>query len=276
MTFGLTVCPSHGGVAQSISESPAFDLETATIEDINAAFDAGVLTSVRLLELYLARIDAYDDRGPRINALITLNANVLSAAADLDQEREASGPRGPLHGIPVLLKDNYDTADMPTTAGSVALAGSVPKDDAFVVAKLRQAGAIILGKVNMSEFATPAGRGSYSSLNDVTLNPYNLRRDPGGSSGGTGAAIAANFATFGLGTDTGGSIRGPAAANGLVGIRPTYGLLSRDGIIPQAPSLDVPGPMAHNVTDAAIALGVMTGIDPMDAITIESEGSVAR
>ena len=245
-----------------------FELTTATIEDINAAFDAGALTSVRLTELYLARIDAYDARGPRLNAVITLSPDALRLAAELDEERARSGPRSPVHGIPVLVKDNYNTFDMPTTAASVALEGSIPPGDAFTVRQLRDAGAIILGKVNMSEFASPAGWGSYSSLNGITLNPYDLQRTPAGSSGGTGAAIAAAFATVGLGTDTGGSIRGPAAANGLAGIRATYGLLSRSGIVPQALSLDVPGPMARSVTDIAVALGIMAGSDTDDPTTL--------
>ena len=248
-----------------------FELTTATIEDINAAFDAGALTSVRLVELYLARIGAYDARGPRLNAVITLSPDALRIAAELDGERERSGPRTPIHGIPVLVKDNYNTYDMPTAAASVALEGSMPSADAFTVRQLRDAGAIILGKVNMSEFASPAGWGSYSSLNGITLNPYDLRRTPGGSSGGTGAALAAAFAAVGLGTDTGGSIRGPAAANGLAGIRATYGLLSRSGIVPQALSLDVPGPMARSVTDVAVALGIMAGSDPGDPTTLGGE-----
>jgi len=249
-----------------------FRLEEATVSSINRAFDAGALTSEQLVQLYLNRIEAYDKQGPSINAILTLNSNALAEAAALDLERNTTGPRSPLHGIPIVLKDNFDTFDLPTTAASKTLAGSIPPDDAFTVKQLRDAGAIILAKVNLSEFATPAGRGAYSSLGGLTLNPYNLNRDPSGSSGGSGAAIAANFATLATGSDTGGSIRGPAAANGLVGIRPTYGLISRDGIIPQAASLDTAGPIAKTVTDAAIALGIMTGIDPSDPTTLESEG----
>ena len=249
-----------------------FRLEEATVSEINKAFDAGALTSEQLVQLYLNRIDAYDKQGPSINAILTLNFNALAEAAALDLERNTTGPRSPLHGIPIVLKDNFDTFDLPTTAASKTLAGSIPPDDAFTVKQLRDAGAIILAKVNLSEFATPAGRGAYSSLGGLTLNPYNLNRDPSGSSGGSGAAIAANFATLATGSDTGGSIRGPAAANGLVGIRPTYGLISRDGIVPQAASLDTAGPIAKTVTDAAIALGIMTGIDPSDPTTLESEG----
>lgn len=260
-------CPASPLAAQGGIPAPSLNLDTVTIEHLSEAFDAGVLTSVALVDLFLERIEAYEDRGPAINGIITLNPDARATAAELDAERRATGPRSLLHGIPILVKDNYDTFDMPTTAGSVTLAGSIPPDDAFTIARLRQAGAIILGKTNLSEFATPAGWGSYSSLNGVTRNPYDLERDPAGSSGGTAASIAALFAVVGLGTDTGGSIRGPAAATGLVGIRPTHGLVSRDGIIPQAPSLDTAGPMARNVTDAAIVLGVMAAVDPADAAT---------
>ena len=268
VTLHLPGPSTSPGSAQERDGVTTFELTTATIEDINAAFDAGALTSARLTELYLARIDAYDARGPRLNAVITVSPDALRLAAELDEERARSGPRSPVHGIPVLVKDNYNTFDMPTTAGSVALEGSIPPGDAFTVRQLRDAGAIILGKVNMSEFASPAGWGSYSSLNGITLNPYDLQRTPAGSSGGTGAAIAAAFAAVGLGTDTGGSIRGPATANGLTGIRATYGLLSRSGIVPQALSLDVPGPMARSVTDMAVALGIMAGSDTDDPTTL--------
>ncbi|MQA91878.1 MAG: amidase [Gemmatimonas sp.] len=253
-----------------LAETAELRLETASIPEIGEALDAGALTSVTLVELYLDRIHAYDDQGPAINSIISLNPRALKIAAELDRERAAAGSRGPLHGIPILLKDNFDTVDLPTTAGSIALAGSIPGRDATLVERLRAAGAIILGKTNMSEFATPAGRGSYSSLNGVTRNPYDLRRDPSGSSGGTGAAIAANFATIGFGTDTGGSVRGPAAANGLVGLRPTYGLISRHGVIPQALSLDTPGPLARTVTDVAVVLGIVAGPDPNDEVTMSS------
>lgn len=252
-------------------ETMNFDLNAATIPDIQAAMAAGALSSERLVQLYLDRIAAYDDHGPALNAIITVNKKALETARELDAERAQKGPRSLLHGVPVLLKDNYNTFDMPTTGGSVTLAGSIPPKDAYTVKRLRAMGAIILGKANMSEYATPAGRGAYSSINDVTKNPHRLESDPGGSSGGSGAAAAANFATVTLGTDTGGSIRGPAASNGVVGIRPTYGLVSRSGIIPQALSLDTAGPLARNVTDAAIVLGVIAGTDPEDPTTVESE-----
>lgn len=240
----------------------SFRLEEATISSINQAFDQGILTSEQLVQLYLNRIEAYDDNGPKINAVRALNPDALATAAALDLERQLYGPRSPLHGIPILLKDNFDTFDLPTTGGSDALAGSIPPDDAFVVNKFREAGAIILGKAEMDEFAI-SGSG-YSSLGGQTLNPYRLNRQSAGSSGGTGAAIAANFAVVGTGSDTGGSIRTPSSFQGLVGVRPTRGLISLDGIIPFALSRDMIGPMARTVTDAAITLGVMAGFDPND------------
>src|SRR2546428_207265 len=245
------------------------DFESATIADINAAFDAGTLTAEKLVQMCLARIAAFDRKGPALHAVITLNPKALDAARVLDAERTSKGRRSPLHGIPVVLKDNYDTFDLPTTGGSVLLEGSIPSKDAFVVAKLREAGAIILAKVNMSEFASA---GAYSSLGGQSLNPHDLTRTPSRSSGGTCVAIAARDAPLGMGTDTGGSIRGPSTSNGIVGLKPTHGLLSRSGIIPLALSFDTGGPMARSVYDVAIALGIMTGVDPADAATKKSEG----
>jgi amidase len=244
-------------------------LSTATIEDLNAAFDSGTLTSERLVELYLARIEAYDQQGPALNAILWLNDAALATARALDAERRASGPRSPLHGIPVVLKDNIDTFDMPTTAGSLLLVGSIPPDDAFIVKKLRDAGAIILAKLNMSEFASGV---TMSSVGGFIRNPHDPARSPAGSSGGTGAGIAAAFAQLGVGTDTGGSVRGPTTANGIAGLKPTHGLLSRDGIVPLALSFDMAGPMARHVYDVAVMLGAMTGVDPADAATLKSEG----
>jgi amidase len=248
------------------------ELDSATIADLNAAFDSGALTSEKLVEMCLARIHAYDREGPRLNAVMSLNAKALETARALDAERKAKGPRSPLHGIPVMLKDNYNTADMPTTGGSVLLEGSIPPADAFLVKKLRDAGAIILAKVNMSEFASA---GAFSSLGGQSRNPHDLMRTPLGSSGGVGVAIAAGYAPLGMGTDTGGSIRGPSTANGIVGLKPTHGLLSREGIIPLALTFDTGGPMTRSVYDAAVALGVMTGIDPADSATKKSEGKFA-
>jgi amidase len=274
MRTALRLLPLPLVVAFVLAQPPAraarpLDLDQATIADLNAAFAAGTLTAEQLVQRFLARIDAYDRKGPSIHAVLTLNPKALETARALDVERKAKGARSPLHGIPVVLKDNFDTADMPTTGGSVLLEGSVPPDDAFVVKKLRAAGAIILAKVNMSEFASGA---ALSSLGGQTLNPHDLVRSPSGSSGGTGAAIAAAFAVFGMGTDTGGSVRGPSSANGIVGLKPTLGLLSRDGIIPLALSFDTGGPMARSVYDVAAALGAMTGVDAADPATSTSEG----
>jgi amidase len=245
------------------------EFDALTIADIAHAFDSGALTSERLVQLCLARIQAYDRQGPSLRAVLTLNPKALDTARALDAERKASGPRSPLHGIPIVLKDNYNTADLPTTGGSVLLEGSRPSDDAFVVKKLRAAGAIVLAKLNMSEFASGPAR---SSLGGQSLNPHDLTRTPSGSSGGTGVAIAAAYAPLGMGTDTGGSIRGPSTSNGVVGLKPTHGLLSRSGIIPLSLTFDTGGPMARSVTDIAIVLGIITGVDPADAATTKSEG----
>lgn len=247
----------------------SFELTTATIGDINKAFDAGALNSEQLVELSLARIAAYDEDGPKLNAVMLLNPDAIERARALDSERLEKGRRSPLHGIPVVLKDNFDTADMPTTAGSFMLKGSIPPDDAFLVSQLREAGAIVLAKLNMSEFASGD---AMNSLDGPIYNPHDPARTPSGSSGGTGAAIAAAYATVGLGTDTGGSVRGPSAANGIVGLKPTLGLLSRDGIIPLALSFDTAGPMARSVYDVAVALSVMTGVDSADPATARSKG----
>src|SRR5438874_3934247 len=258
-----TLLPLGSATARTI------EVDAATIADINAAFDAGTLTSESRTETCLARIAAFDRTGPSLHAVMTLNPKALEQARALDAERKTKGRRSLLHGIPVVLKDNYDTFDMPTTGGSVLLEGSIPSKDAFVVKKLRDAGAIVLAKVNMSEFASA---GAYSSLGGQSLNPHDLTRSPSGSSGGTGVAIAAAYAPLGMGTDTGGSIRGPATSNGIVGLKPTHGLLSRGGIIPLALSFDTGGPMARSVYDVAVGLGVMTGVDAADAATKKSEG----
>lgn len=278
-------------MSASTATSDAFDLSTATIIEIQFALASGRLTAEELTEAYLARIHAYDKRGPAINAIITLNPQALDTARVLDAERNAGKVRSPLHGIPIVLKDNYDTFDLPTSAGSQLLAGSVPASDAFIVKKLREAGAIVVAKTNLSEFAGSGGSVfgatdaevlsagavpcGFSSLGSQTRNPHDLARVPGGSSGGTGAAIAAAFAQFGLGTDTGGSIREPCSANGIAGLKPTMGLLSRTGIVPLALSLDTPGLMARNVGDVAIALSVMTGVDPADPVTQRCVGKVS-
>jgi amidase len=253
----------------------ALDLTTATIADVDAAMQKGTLSSEALTQAYLKRIEAYDKQGPDINAVITLNPNALQQARALDAERKAGKVRGPLHGIPILLKDNYNTDDLPTTGGSQLLIGSIPPSDAFVVKRLREAGAVIVAKVNMHEFAYSGGApNGYSSLGGQTHNPHNPSHGPSGSSGGTGAGIAAAFAQFGLGTDTAGSIRNPSSANGIAGLKPTRGLVSRSGIIPLALSFDTGGPMARNVYDVAAALSALTGVDKSDPATAASAGHI--
>lgn len=267
LKLALLLCLG-GGIGSSAAET--FELQTATVADIQAAMSAGALSAEQLVRLCLARIEAYDDRGPRLNAVITVNPRALETARALDRERAASGPRSPLHGIPLLLKDNYDTHDLPTTGGSVALRESYPPDDAFTVARLRAAGAVVLAKVNLSELARSGV--SISSLVGQTLNPYDLTRTPGGSSGGTGAGIAATFGIVGTGSDTGQSTRSPASANNLVGIRPTFGLISRDGIIPISYTQDTAGPITRYVADAAVMLDQLVGLDPADLSTWNGVG----
>jgi amidase len=259
-------------VIGSSAHAESFSLEEARIADVHAAMRDGRLTARRLVEMYLDRIDAYDKKGPALNAVILVNPRALATAEDLDTRFRASGPVGPLHGIPVLLKDNVDTADLATTAGSLSLKGYVPPEDAQIVKRLRDAGAIILGKMNLHEFAVWGE--TISSLGGQTLNPYDLTRTPGGSSGGTGAGLAANFGMLGIGTDTLNSIRSPASANSIVGIRPTLGLVSRNGIIPYSFTQDAAGPMARTVTDAAKMLTVLAGYDPADPDTAWNIGHV--
>jgi len=265
LLFFVSVVSAH---AQTPAEPSG--IGWATIEDLNAAFDSGELTAERLIEMSLARIEAYDQAGPELHAMLWLNENGLERARELDEERRRSGPRSLLHGIPVVLKDNVDTGDMPTTGGSALLAGAIPPDDAFIVKKLRDAGAIILAKTALSELASG---GILSSLgNYFPKNPHDPARTPSGSSTGAGIAVAASFAQLGVGTDTGGSIRGPATDNGIVALRPSHGLLSHDGVIPLSITLDMAGPMGRHVYDVAAMLGVMTGIDPDDPTTRKSEG----
>ena len=240
--------------------------EEATIAGIQGALASRDVTCVQVVQAYLRRIETYDDRGPALNAIISINPAALQTAAELDRVQTSSrGPVRPLHCIPIILKDNFDTADMPTTGGSVTLATSVPLRDAFVVRKLREAGAIILAKANLMELAR--GGTTVSSLGGQTKNPYDLTRTPGGSSGGTGAAIAASFGVVGTGSDTGQSVRSPASAQSLVGLRPTRGLIGRTGIIPLSTTQDEAGPITRTVEDAARMLDVMAGYDPDDPIT---------
>src|SRR5678815_692379 len=252
----------------------AFDVSEKSIRDLQAAMTAGQVTSERLVELYLARIAAYDRAGPRLNSVISINPNAAAAARALDEERKSRGIRGPLHGIPVLLKDNFETRDMPTTGGSLALRGVVPPRDAFQVTKLRLAGAVLLGKVNLHELAL--GLTGVSSFGGQTLNPYDVTRTPGGSSGGSGAAAAACFAAFTMGTDTSGSIRIPSSHNSIVGLRPSLGLSSRAGIIPFGHTQDTGGPMARTVEDLAVILDATVGDDSADPSTATSNGKTPR
>jgi amidase len=257
------------------TQASAFRLlfaQEATIADIEAAIRSKELSCRQLVQSYLDRIEAYDKKGPALNSIILVNPNALASADDLDARFARSGAVGPLHCVPMIVKDNYDTADMPTTAGSLSLKGSIPPRDAFMVRKLREAGAIILAKSNLAEFA----RSPYETVNSLlpghTRNPYALDRVPAGSSGGTAAAVAASFGAAGLGTDTGNSIRGPASHTSLVGIRPTLGLTSRDGIVPLFLSRDTGGPLARTVADAAAVLDAVAGTDPADAVTATAQG----
>lgn len=251
-----------------------FQAEEATIADIHAAMRTGQISCRSLVTMYLERIAAYDKKGPAINAVITVNPKALTLADELDARFARSGFSGPLHCIPIVVKDNYNTFDMPTTAGSLSLKGVVPPEDAWAVKKLREAGAIILGKTNLDEFAR--GAQGLSSLGGQTLNPYALDRIPGGSSAGTGAAVAASLAAAGLGTETGVSIRNPSTNNSLVGIAPTRGLVSRYGIVPISFTQDRGGPMARTVADAAAVLDAIAGYDPQDFDTAWSVGRLPQ
>jgi amidase len=249
-----------------------FELDELTIPELQDGMKSGKFTARSLVRKYLDRIDDVDKDGPRVNSVIELNPDAVSIAEALDRERKEKGPRGPLHGIPILIKDNIDTADrMMTTAGSLALVGARPLQDSSVAARLRAAGAVILGKTNLSEWANIRSNHSssgWSARGGQTKNPYVLDRNPCGSSSGSGAATAANLCAAAIGTETDGSVVCPSSANSLVGIKPTLGLISRAGIIPIAHSQDTAGPMARNVTDAAILLGALSAMDPRDPATM--------
>jgi amidase len=267
--------------APSLPEVKPFELDEVTIDMLQGGIKSGQYTAHSITEKYLERIEEIDRRGPTVNSVIELNPEALAIAESLDRERREKGPRGPLHGIPILIKDNIDTADkMMTTAGSLALVGAPkPPKDAFVASRLRLAGAIILGKTNLSEWANTRSSHStsgWSGRGGLTRNPYALDRNPCGSSSGTGAGVSANLAAGGIGTETDGSIVCPSSANGLVGIKPTVGLVSRTGIIPISHSQDGAGPMCRTVRDAAILLGALTGADPDDPYTAESTGRSLR
>jgi amidase len=262
--------------SESFPELPAFELEEITIAEMQEGMKTGKYTARGVVEKYLARIAALDKRGPTVNSVIEVNPDALALAEASDRERKQKGTRGPLHGIPMLIKDNIDTADkMMTTAGSLALVGSKVGKDSVVAQKLREAGALILGKTNLSEWANIRSRHStsgWSGRGGQTKNPYALDRNPCGSSSGSGAAASANFCAAAIGTETDGSIVCPSSANGLVGIKPTVGLVSRSGIIPISHTQDGAGPMCRTLRDAAIVLGALTGADAEDSATAESRG----
>jgi amidase len=272
--------PARSAARAMISAGPEigaakkFDFEEATIDDLQSRMKAGQLSSRSLVEAYLARINEIDKRGPGLNAVIEINPDAAELADALDKERRTKGARGPLHGIPVLIKDNIDTADkMQTTAGSLALLGSKPSQDSRVAGNMRDAGAVILGKTNLSEWANIRSSHSisgWSGRGGLTRNPYALDRNACGSSSGSGAAVSANLCSVAVGTETDGSIVCPASANGVVGIKPTLGLVSRAGIIPIAHSQDTAGPMARTMRDAAILLGALAGTDARDPATAQA------
>jgi len=250
-----------------------FDLSTATIADIQAAMDKGALSSEKLVQLYLARINAYDAQGPALNTIIVLNANALDEARALDAERKAKGPRSPFHGVPILVKDVYDTAEMPTAGGFKPMATSRPTRDSFIVGRLRAAGAIILGKLNQSDWygiAPPSG----STIKGTVISPYNPKKSPGGSSSGTGSAMAAWFGAVGLGSDTTGSIVIPSTLANLVGFSTTHGLVSRTGQMWSSPSQESGGPMGRSVYDCAAVLSIIAGYDAADLVTQAGVGKI--
>ncbi|MHA2302120.1 MAG: amidase [Candidatus Thorarchaeota archaeon] len=250
-------------------------MKEQNILQLQEQMESGRLTSRRIVEWYLERIRSIDSNGPQLNSIIELNPDAISVAEELDAERKEKGPRGLMHGIPVVLKDNIDTADkMMTTAGSLALLGSIPARDAFVVERLRSAGAVVLAKANLSEWANFRSKHSssgWSSRGGQTLNPYALDRNPCGSSSGSAVAVAADLCSVAVGTETDGSVICPSHANGIVGIKPTIGLVSRSGIVPISHTQDTAGPMGRCVTDAAILLGAMTGVDSRDPVTEEGK-----
>ena len=266
---------SPGG--QAAGEIPPFEFDEVTVDDLQRMMESGEHTARSITQAYIDRIEAMDRQGPELRSMIEINPDALEIADELDAERRAGGPRGPLHGIPVALKDNLDTHDrMTTTAGSLALEGSIPPRDSFVAERLRAGGAILLGKANMSEWAYFRGEratSGWSARGGQCVNPYALNRNPCGSSSGSGVAASANLCALTVGTETGGSIMCPSSSNGIVGIKPTVGLWSRSGIIPISHSQDTAGPMTRTVRDAAILLGGAVGVDPRDEATSRSDGN---
>jgi amidase len=283
-TLLITGCTSttkkEEDVVSAEDSKTTFELDEETIGSLREKLASGKYTSEQLVQLYLKRIDTIDKNGPQLNSVIEVNPDAVAIAVAMDKEMKAGKSRGPLHGIPVLIKDNIDTADkMQTTAGSLAMEGNIASNDAFVVKQLRAAGAIIIGKTNLSEWANFRSTQScsgWSSRGGQTKNAYILDHNPCGSSAGSGAAVSANLCVVAVGTETDGSIVCPASVNGVVGIKPTVGLVSRSGIIPISKTQDTAGPMARTVTDAAILLGVMAAIDSEDSVTLESKGKTQK
>jgi amidase len=274
-SLGIETAQAAREGAEAAADDGEFPLQEATIDALQQKMQSGEYTSQSITRLYLKRIAAIDKKGPALNAVIELNPDALAIAAKMDAERKAGNIRGPLHGIPVLVKDNINTGDeMQTTAGALALEGHKAAKDAFIIAKLRESGAVLLGKTNLSEWAnfrSTRSTSGWSSRGGQTKNPYLLNRDPSGSSAGSGCAVSANLCVVAIGTETNGSVVSPASVNGIVGIKPTVGLLSRSGIIPISATQDTAGPMARTVKDAALLLGALAGVDPEDTVTRESK-----
>ena len=276
LVFPLTpssAAPAVNDPVDCLRTLAGIDLQHATIPQLQQALDDGVITSRQLVERYLERIAAFDEAGPQLNGVREIHPEALEQADRLDAERRAGHIRGPMHGIPVLFKDNIGTSDMPTTAGSIALEGSIPDRDAFLIERMRAEGAIILGKAELAEFANwmdPTMPNGFSSLGGQVLNSYNLSRNPSGSSSGSATSAAMAYATLAVGSETSGSILSPAEVQGLAAVKPTVGLVSRAGVIPLAPSWDTTGPMTRNITDAAIWLGATVGVDERDPATSDS------
>jgi amidase len=285
LTLGSFLPPAEknetgGGKAGNEGIADGFSLQEVTIDELQRKMNSGEYTSKSITKQYLKRIAAIDKKGPALNAVIELNPDALTIAESLDAERKAGRIRGPLHGIPVLIKDNINSGDkMMTTAGAAALEGHIASADAFIVKQLREAGAVLLGKTNLSEWAnfrSTRSTSGWSSRGGQTKNPYLLTRNPSGSSAGSGSAVSANLCVVAIGTETNGSVVSPSSVNGIVGIKPTVGLLSRSGIIPISKTQDTAGPMARTVKDAAILLSALAGVDPQDDVTLESKGKAQK
>lgn len=279
-TFLVSGCNTNAKANQEVEPVPnsdiTFELDEETISSLREKLSSSTYSSEQLVRMYLERIESIDENGVKLNAVIEINPDAIALAKIMDSEMKSGKSRGPLHGIPILIKDNIDTGDkMQTTAGSLALVGNIASNDAFVIKKIRESGAILLGKTNLSEWANFRSTSScsgWSSRGGQTKNPYILDHNPCGSSAGSGVAVAANLCVVAIGTETDGSVVCPASVSGIVGIKPTVGLVSRAGIIPISSTQDTAGPMARTVTDAAILLGAMTGIDDQDLVTLESKG----